>query len=125
MQVKVDQIRISNVPEEFSEPVLVKIAFDWLFLDYFQKLPEPSHQLSFLTPWFLLKKPGKWQTPWEQLWEEVFPTPVLHRSLEFSREYLIRRPGFWTRMWEKLCQKDLIADRRGIVNLRFLQDLVL
>ena len=84
------RIVIPKVSDALVDPLIAKLALDWLFSPYLRHLPDPAHQISFLTPWFLLKKAGKWLTPWEQLWAEVFPSPIHHGGWEFSREWLIR-----------------------------------
>lgn len=89
VQISDDRIILPRIPEEILDPFLGKIAFDWLFHAYLQNLPEPAHQFSFLMPWFLLKT-GKWQTPWEELWLDVFPAPFYHKGQEFSRDLLLR-----------------------------------
>jgi len=89
VQLGPDRIFLPKVPEEIVDPLLTKVAFDWLFLPYLQNLPEPAHQFSFLTPWFFLKKSGKWMTLWGQIWKEVFPFPIYHEGQEFSRQYLL------------------------------------
>ena len=71
-------IVIPRVSDIIVEPLLAKLTFDWLFFLYLLHLPDPAWQVSFLAPWFLSKKPGEWQNPWEQLWAEVFPTPIYH-----------------------------------------------
>ncbi|MFQ5818487.1 MAG: hypothetical protein ACE5I5_00635 [Candidatus Heimdallarchaeota archaeon] len=89
VQLGLDRILLPNVPEALVAPFLVKVAFDWLFLPYLQKLPKPAHLFSFLTPWFFLKKSEMWQSPWEKIWEEVFPSAIYHEGHEFSRQYLM------------------------------------
>ncbi|MFX0197511.1 MAG: hypothetical protein ACFFCW_15415 [Candidatus Hodarchaeota archaeon] len=84
-----EKILIPKVPEVILEPLLVKVAFDWLFHPYLMASPKHVHQFSFLMPWFLLKKSEEWLTPWEHLWDEVFPTPIYHGMREFSRQYLL------------------------------------
>ena len=86
--IEKDKIVIPRILEDLLDPFLAKIAWDWVFLPYLQKLPDPAYQFSFLIPVFVLKS-GKWQTPWDQLWTKVFPTPIYHGGYEFSREYLL------------------------------------
>ncbi|MFQ6126816.1 MAG: hypothetical protein ACE5R6_19740 [Candidatus Heimdallarchaeota archaeon] len=86
--IEKDKIVIPRVSEDLLEPLLAKIAWDWVILPYMQKLPDLAYQFSFLIPVFVLKS-GKWQVPWDQLWAEVFPTPIYHGRYEFSREYLL------------------------------------
>ena len=58
IQMEGDKIRLPPILEELIEPLLVKTAFDWVFLPYLLHLPELAQQFSFLTPWFFLKKTG-------------------------------------------------------------------
>ena len=89
VHIENNKIVIPKIPEELIEPFLAKTAFDWLFQPYLSLLPEPAHQISFIIPWFVLKT-GNWRTSWEQLWEKVFPTPIFHEGLEFSRQFLLQ-----------------------------------
>ena len=59
------RIVIPKVSNALVEPLLAKLALDWIFFPYMQHLPDPAWQVTFLAPWFLLKKAGRWQTPWE------------------------------------------------------------
>jgi len=88
VQIENNKIIIPKIPEELIEPLLAKTAFDWLFQPYLSKLPEPTHQFSFLIPWLVLKT-GSWQTSWERLWKHVFPNSIFHEGMEFSRQYLL------------------------------------
>ena len=48
------QIVIPRVSDALVEPLLAKLAFDWLFFPYLQHLPDPAWQVSFLAPVYFL-----------------------------------------------------------------------